>query len=264
MVQCPECDKLFTRQSSLNRHVTSTHGKAGTGHECTRCDKTFARFDNLERHKKRFHSAAVLTCSSCFRRFRRIELYEKHQNACQRKTMDATATSSGEDSMTVAREPWKLDNDTEAPAAGTRMQGRITSSNSEFAAQAGIVEEASTMQPLSFPFDRMSFMDYDIPLASNDMLNYCIDFDEDIPFNFVDDLNEEIIEQLLEDLVGSDSMGQIAIEHWPSKTHPPVSRQLKHSAPVKIVVADSRKGCASSLPQCSNSDIETTASWYPN
>lgn len=53
-VQCPTCDKTFTRKYHLERHLVHTSCNPGTYEKqefpCDVCDKRFSRIDNLRMH----------------------------------------------------------------------------------------------------------------------------------------------------------------------------------------------------------------------
>jgi uncharacterized Zn-finger protein len=108
MVQCSKCQRHFTRQSSLKRHLTSAHGIEVDRHVCGECDKTFSRRDFVVRHKRRYRSEDSLVCATCSRRFRQKDRLRQDQKAC-----DSAERSMPSDERSSAN--FENDNCTQSP-----------------------------------------------------------------------------------------------------------------------------------------------------
>ena len=66
-LDCPKCEKLFTRKEYLQSHIRTIHD--GIKLDCPKCDKSFTRGPNLRAHVKRFHEGLKLKCSKCDKTF---------------------------------------------------------------------------------------------------------------------------------------------------------------------------------------------------
>ena len=79
--ECPECDRVFTFQSELKRHVEVVHLKVKR-HKCEHCSKGFSQKCMLEDHvnavhlKKREHQ-----CQDCGNSFARLSQLNRHVSA---------------------------------------------------------------------------------------------------------------------------------------------------------------------------------------
>ena len=51
--QCSQCDKLFSHNKGVHRHIRSVHG--GVKYACNQCDQQFTQQSNLTTHIKRRH-----------------------------------------------------------------------------------------------------------------------------------------------------------------------------------------------------------------
>lgn len=85
MPGCPNCQKVFTKQSSLNRHLTSAHSDKSNQFVCGECNKSFIRRDNLLRHQKIHDGFSRFLCENCTRTFWRKDHFEQHQEKCEGK-----------------------------------------------------------------------------------------------------------------------------------------------------------------------------------
>ena len=56
---CEQCNKVFTREADLKRHVRVVHDKV-KNHECRICSKKFARKQNMELHYKTCYPTKVI------------------------------------------------------------------------------------------------------------------------------------------------------------------------------------------------------------
>ena len=52
-VQCPECQVLFTKGTSMKRHYRSQH--EGIKYSCKECSKQFTQKENFQKHMKSKH-----------------------------------------------------------------------------------------------------------------------------------------------------------------------------------------------------------------
>lgn len=212
MVQCPECDKVFTRQSSLNRHLASKHVSTGAGNVCKECDKVFARQDILERHKKRLHTNPSLACTFCSRKFKRKDYFEKHQSLCVQRKDIAVSLETGHDRTSSHRQP----NQSAAPELSVVPEWDLRAGDNRKDSSA----EQRTMSTSPI-FEALDFTDVFTTEVVGDESD---SFDNDAPFEFADDINIEAIEQILEGLAGFDETGSIDIDRWPNKQQPLVRR----------------------------------------
>ena len=60
---CSNCDKQFTRKSSLERHIKSSH--EGIKYPCNKCDKTYANKVDVKNHVKSVHEGVKFQCEFC-------------------------------------------------------------------------------------------------------------------------------------------------------------------------------------------------------
>jgi uncharacterized Zn-finger protein len=63
---CNDCEKNFSRPSTLKRHVESVHSTSSPI-LCNfeECGRTFGRIDSLNRHVVTIHGDAKVTCNNC-------------------------------------------------------------------------------------------------------------------------------------------------------------------------------------------------------
>ena len=79
---CSVCNKSYTHQSNIVRHVKNCKGKKSekTLFECNKCSKIFQYKCRLQAHLKNHTDMKV--CEVCNQKFRRLDLFEAHQNVC--------------------------------------------------------------------------------------------------------------------------------------------------------------------------------------
>ena len=66
--QCDKCDKTFTRNAHLKRHILVNHEGQRTPSQlvnCDLCDGTFANKHSLKKHMNKFHLVKQYTCEEC-------------------------------------------------------------------------------------------------------------------------------------------------------------------------------------------------------
>ena len=87
LFQCNHCDKSFTRDTSLEDHVNKDHDWLGLVDDtvCTKCGEVFSRSSTLARHIGIPHNHA---CDLCDLRFQNKKLLMKHRKICVRSFMN--------------------------------------------------------------------------------------------------------------------------------------------------------------------------------
>ena len=63
--KCPHCEKQFTCEDYLNKHVRNMHDITGETFQCTQCPKSFARKGYLNKHMKLHKVARPYKCQIC-------------------------------------------------------------------------------------------------------------------------------------------------------------------------------------------------------
>lgn len=79
------CNKVFTRTTSLRRHVEAAHSGLKQVFTCDTCQKTFSRKEYLSRHERAHQGLGKERCSMCCRSFR-FDHLAKHQRGCGSRT----------------------------------------------------------------------------------------------------------------------------------------------------------------------------------
>ena len=81
MKECNLCNKLFSNQSNLRKHIRSVHEKMKF--TCEICGKEVSRKDKLQRHKLSVHSkSSEFKCTVCERKFIQKDNLLAHKNVC--------------------------------------------------------------------------------------------------------------------------------------------------------------------------------------
>ncbi|XP_056589516.1 gastrula zinc finger protein XlCGF7.1-like isoform X2 [Triplophysa dalaica] len=73
---CPQCGKIFTRKSKLNRHIKIHTGERP--YTCDQCGMTFIRNFHLQRHMKIHTGERSYRCDQCGRTFTRKDHLKDH------------------------------------------------------------------------------------------------------------------------------------------------------------------------------------------
>ncbi|XP_057175700.1 zinc finger protein 184-like [Triplophysa rosa] len=73
---CPQCGKIFTRKSKLNRHIKIHTGERP--YRCDQCGMTFSRNFHLQRHMKIHTGERSYKCDQCGRTFTRKDHLNDH------------------------------------------------------------------------------------------------------------------------------------------------------------------------------------------
>ena len=97
-VACNICNKKFSKQANVDRHVLDAHTKS-KGFFCTKCQTNFARKDTLERHMAEVHKEEKeFFCKHCPKIFARAENLERHISDVhqKRKLLSCPATDCTE------------------------------------------------------------------------------------------------------------------------------------------------------------------------
>ena len=97
--KCPECDKIFSHEISMKRHLKHHHVKDLKFFQCDECDFKTLRRDNLMKHRRTKHQTVTTysdvlrdknsnlnyTCKMCEEEFPDSDLFETHivMKACQ-------------------------------------------------------------------------------------------------------------------------------------------------------------------------------------
>ncbi|XP_065337286.1 zinc finger protein 1 isoform X3 [Cloeon dipterum] len=75
---CDQCDKSFSKQSSLARHKYEHSGQRP--HKCDVCSKAFKHKHHLTEHKRLHSGEKPFQCSKCLKRFSHSGSYSQHMN----------------------------------------------------------------------------------------------------------------------------------------------------------------------------------------
>jgi len=75
---CDQCDKTFTKKSSITRHKYE-HSDLRP-HKCTECDKAFKHKHHLTEHKRLHSGEKPFQCPKCHKRFSHSGSYSQHIN----------------------------------------------------------------------------------------------------------------------------------------------------------------------------------------
>ena len=78
ILSCDKCDKTFSSQGSLTRHVNFVH--ESKSFECDRdqCDKKYKMKDMLRRHQKAVHDGSQHACDKCDKIYPYSESLRRH------------------------------------------------------------------------------------------------------------------------------------------------------------------------------------------
>ena len=103
---CPWCQRTFSLESNLKRHIFGVHVKSNL--KCSHCDKSFTRTDNLKRHIHGVHYEIGFVCEFCDFIATRMDSLkrhneEKHRNKSKgelsRKTIRCTLLNRTKDNI---------------------------------------------------------------------------------------------------------------------------------------------------------------------
>ncbi|XP_075231805.1 Zn finger homeodomain 1 [Lycorma delicatula] len=75
---CAQCDKAFSKQSSLARHKYEHSGQRP--HKCDVCSKAFKHKHHLTEHKRLHSGEKPFQCTKCLKRFSHSGSYSQHMN----------------------------------------------------------------------------------------------------------------------------------------------------------------------------------------
>jgi uncharacterized Zn-finger protein len=75
---CDQCDKSFSKQSSLARHKYEHSGQRP--HKCDECPKAFKHKHHLTEHKRLHSGEKPFQCIKCLKRFSHSGSYSQHMN----------------------------------------------------------------------------------------------------------------------------------------------------------------------------------------
>ncbi|KAJ8943948.1 hypothetical protein NQ318_016106 [Aromia moschata] len=75
---CDQCDKSFSKQSSLARHKYEHSGQRP--HKCDECPKAFKHKHHLTEHKRLHSGEKPFQCTKCLKRFSHSGSYSQHMN----------------------------------------------------------------------------------------------------------------------------------------------------------------------------------------
>ncbi|GFY76434.1 zinc finger E-box-binding homeobox protein zag-1 [Trichonephila inaurata madagascariensis] len=78
MYACDQCDKMFSKQSSLARHKYEHSGLRP--HKCEECLKAFKHKHHLTEHKRLHSGEKPYQCRKCYKRFSHSGSYSQHMN----------------------------------------------------------------------------------------------------------------------------------------------------------------------------------------
>ena len=74
--QCPQCDKLFSHNTSVHAHIRSVH--EGVKYACNQCDYQATRQDHLTRHIQSVHEGVKYACNQCEKQYTDQGTLTKH------------------------------------------------------------------------------------------------------------------------------------------------------------------------------------------
>ena len=75
---CKECDKAYSRSSTLKYHILVEHGDGNANFQCDDCGKCFQTPKNLRAHKGVSHDAKILKCAQCVKMFSKKHRLDNH------------------------------------------------------------------------------------------------------------------------------------------------------------------------------------------
>ncbi|ETN67821.1 hypothetical protein AND_000352 [Anopheles darlingi] len=75
---CDQCDKTFSKHSSLQRHKYEHSGQRP--YQCVECPKAFKHKHHLTEHKRLHSGEKPFQCSKCLKRFSHSGSYSQHMN----------------------------------------------------------------------------------------------------------------------------------------------------------------------------------------
>lgn len=75
---CDQCDKAFSKQSSLARHKYEHSGQRP--HKCEVCDKAFKHKHHLTEHRRLHSGEKPFQCGKCLKKFSHSGSYSQHMN----------------------------------------------------------------------------------------------------------------------------------------------------------------------------------------
>ncbi|KAJ6646574.1 Zinc finger protein [Pseudolycoriella hygida] len=108
--ECPECGNLFTRLSSLKRHILVLHPDARP-YECRICNEKFKDHRLLKVHKISHDNRPSFKCDICGSPFMSRNGFEYHQNRCKRGKKAIPSLKNTLDirySKIMYRKDWKI------------------------------------------------------------------------------------------------------------------------------------------------------------
>ncbi|CAJ0928518.1 unnamed protein product, partial [Mesorhabditis belari] len=78
LFSCDRCDKVFGKQSSLNRHKYEHSGQRP--YKCDTCEKAFKHKHHLTEHKRLHSGEKPFECAKCHKRFSHSGSYSQHMS----------------------------------------------------------------------------------------------------------------------------------------------------------------------------------------
>ena len=75
--QCPQCDKLFSHNSHVHRHIRSVH--EGVKYACNQCDYQATQQGNLKIHIQSKHEGVKYACNQCDQQFTEQSSLTRHK-----------------------------------------------------------------------------------------------------------------------------------------------------------------------------------------
>lgn len=111
MYTCNICEKCFTSNYNLKRHVLQVHEKKSF-HPCIECDKQFCRKSDLKRHRDSIHAAQKISCEFCASTFTRKDNLIHHLNNgnCRRKQEKQNKKRKSDDDSEPRKKMMTLNN----------------------------------------------------------------------------------------------------------------------------------------------------------
>ena len=106
MVYCDICDKGFKNVSSRNKHL-KTHYEGQ--YSCQHCGKIFTEIGNRNRHERQVHTAQMIECKKCGKKFKLSKSLKSHMEKKHSGEDDSDSAGTAAAEAPVAAVPSTLE-----------------------------------------------------------------------------------------------------------------------------------------------------------